>query len=132
MCGAVVVEGHKLGGMAKLLSLRLSYRTTFTNVLSVKVVANPKKINVSPSIEMKKDSLVRMVVEYYYRLLLCGVQMSQGVECETESNTLSLEVTIRHLQRLKVSKAMTFHLGFVVTTGFIVTTSAKLWLVEPL
>ena len=71
MCGAVVVEGHKLGSMAKLLSLRLSYRTTFTNVLSVKVVANPKKINVSPSIEMKKDSLVRMIVEYYYRLLLC-------------------------------------------------------------
>ena len=37
--------------------------------------------------------------------------MSQGVECETESNTLSLEVTIRHLQRLKVSKANDLSLG---------------------
>ena len=58
MPGNVIQEGKALGKLAGYVSVKLSYSAELTNVLSVQVVVGVKQVNITPSIEFNKDSLV--------------------------------------------------------------------------
>ncbi|CAI8035616.1 hypothetical protein GBAR_LOCUS19958 [Geodia barretti] len=57
VCEPVVLEGSS-SGLAKLLSLRLIFTAPFTNVLSLRVEANLKRLGITASI--KVESMVKV------------------------------------------------------------------------
>lgn len=53
----VVLEGADVGSLAKLLSLRLTFTASFTNVLSVRVEASLKQLNITLSMKLDQVGL---------------------------------------------------------------------------
>ena len=56
--GPVTLADSDLGGLANLLSVKLSCTTQFTNVLTMRVELICKQINVTPSLTLDEESLV--------------------------------------------------------------------------
>ena len=55
------LEGEGVGSLASLLTLRLTFTAQFTNILSVKVEANLKKLHITASVELNnRETLVAL------------------------------------------------------------------------